>query len=223
MIVIMCVLVFLLTKLCFFFFLSPWWQFLSMKLASVNTRMDLSIESLVTKDVSFIALDKYYIMVYLFFSPQKICCFLVFFKKIPEMGFIVFWWFQVFQSNNSLATLPNAVFPLDSSAQTFYGHQPQQNNPVAHNNIPNRSVTHCSVDPLDTSLCQNLAMQLPPLNVFNDGGSQVIISFFYFSLQINKERKKVHYITRIFLFLILNIFLKYSVSRDIQSHIIMYV
>lgn len=61
-----------------------------MKLASVNTRMDLSIESLVTKDVSFIALDKYYIMVYLFFSPQKICCFLVFFKKIPEMGFIGF-------------------------------------------------------------------------------------------------------------------------------------
>ncbi|KAG4938650.1 hypothetical protein AAZX31_16G080500 [Glycine max] len=108
-------------------------EFLSMKLASVNTRMDLSIENLISKDV--------------------------------------------FQSNNSLATLPNAVFPLDSSAQTFYGHQPQQNNPVAHNNIPNRSVTHCSVDPLDTSLCQNLAMQLPPLNVFNDGGSQFPLAF----------------------------------------------
>ena len=204
-------------------FFSPWWQFLSMKLASVNTRMDLSIENLISKDVSFIGLDKYYMVHLSFFSLANLLLF-SFFKKIPEMGFIGFWWFQVFQSNNSLATHPNAIiFPLGSSAQTFYGHQPQQNNPVAHNNIPNRSVTHCSVDPLDTSLCQNLAMQLPPLNVFNDGGSQVIISFFYFSLQINKERKKVHYITRIFLFLILNIFLKYSVSRDIQSHIIMYV
>ncbi|KAL3027837.1 hypothetical protein AAZX31_03G078900 [Glycine max] len=109
-------------------------EFLSMKLASVNTRMDLSIESLVTKDV--------------------------------------------FQSNNSLATHPNAIiFPLGSSAQAFYGHQPQQNNPVFHNNIPNRTVTHCSVDPLDTSLCQNLAMQLSPLDVFNEGGSQFPLAF----------------------------------------------
>jgi len=78
-----------------------------------------------------------------------------------------------------LATHPNPIFPSDSSAQAFYGHQPQQN-PVIHNNIPNRTVTHCSVDPLDTSLCQNLAMQLPPLNGFNELGSQVIITFFYF-------------------------------------------
>ncbi|CAJ1949589.1 unnamed protein product [Sphenostylis stenocarpa] len=107
-------------------------EFLSMKLASVNTRMDLSIESLVSKDV--------------------------------------------YQSNNSLAPNPNPIFPLDSSAQAFYGHQPQQN-PVIHNNIPNRTVTHCSVDPLDTSLCQNLAMQLPPLNGFNEGGSQFPLTF----------------------------------------------
>ena len=174
-------------------FFSPWWQFLSMKLASVNTRMDLSIENLISKDVSFIGLDKYYMVHLSFFSLTNLLLF-SFFKKIPEMGFIVFWWFQVFQSNNSLATLPNAVFPLDSSAQTFYGHQPQQNNPVFHNNIPNRTATHCSVDPLDTSLCQNLAMQLSPLDVFNEGGSQVII-IFYFSLQINNERKKspLHY------------------------------
>ncbi|TKY68694.1 Transcription factor bHLH62 [Spatholobus suberectus] len=106
-------------------------EFLSMKLASVNTRMDHSTESLISKDV--------------------------------------------FQSNNSLATHPNPIFPLDSSAQAFYGHQPQQN-PVIHNNIPNRTVTHCSVDPLDT-LCQNLGMQLPPLNGFNEGGSQYPLTF----------------------------------------------
>nr|KYP43518.1 Transcription factor bHLH62 [Cajanus cajan] len=107
-------------------------EFLSMKLASVNTRMDLSIESLTSKDV--------------------------------------------FQSNNSLATHPNPIFPLDSSAQAFYGHQPQQN-PFIHNNTPNRTVSHCSVDPLDTSLCQNLGMLLPPLNGFNEGGSQFPLTF----------------------------------------------
>ncbi|KAL2319321.1 hypothetical protein Fmac_028290 [Flemingia macrophylla] len=107
-------------------------EFLSMKLASVNTRMDLSIESLTSKDV--------------------------------------------FQSNNSLATHPNPIFPLDSSAPAFYGHQPQQN-PVIHNNIPNRTVSHCSVDPLDTSLCQNLGMQLSPLNGFNEGSSQFPLAF----------------------------------------------
>ncbi|XP_027907658.1 transcription factor bHLH62-like [Vigna unguiculata] len=107
-------------------------EFLSMKLASVNTRMDLSIDSLVSKDV--------------------------------------------FQSNNSLATHPNPTFPLDSSTQAFYGHQHQQN-PVIHNNIPNRTVTHCSVDPLDTSLCQNLAMQLPSLNGFNEVASQFPLTF----------------------------------------------
>ncbi|XP_027335640.1 transcription factor bHLH62-like [Abrus precatorius] len=107
-------------------------EFLSMKLASVNTRMDFSIENLVSKDV--------------------------------------------FQSNNSLATHQNPIFPLDSSAPAFYGQQTQQN-PVIHNNIPNRTVTHCSVDPLDTSLCQNLGMQLPPLNGFNEGGSQYALTF----------------------------------------------
>lgn len=109
-------------------------EFLSMKLSSVNTRMDLSIESLVSKDV--------------------------------------------FQSNNSLATHPNPnpIFQLDSSAQAFYGHQSQQNS-VVHNNIPNRTVSHCSVDPLDTSLCQNLGLQLPPLNGFNEGASQFPLTF----------------------------------------------
>ncbi|KAK7256122.1 hypothetical protein RIF29_29557 [Crotalaria pallida] len=106
-------------------------EFLSMKLASVNTRLDFSIESLISKDI--------------------------------------------FQSNNSLA---HPIFPLDSSAQGFYGQQ-QQQNPVLHNNIPtpNGTVTHSSVDPLETGLCQNIGMQLPSLNGFNEGGSQYPIAF----------------------------------------------
>ncbi|XP_027336099.1 transcription factor bHLH62-like [Abrus precatorius] len=105
-------------------------EFLSMKLASVNTRLDFSIESLISKDI--------------------------------------------FQSNNSLA---HPIFPLDSSASSFYGQHPQPN-PAIHTNIPNGTVTHSSVDPLDTALCQNLGIQLPPLNGFNEGGgSQYPITF----------------------------------------------
>ncbi|XP_061366708.1 transcription factor bHLH62-like [Gastrolobium bilobum] len=104
-------------------------EFLSMKLASVNTRLDFSIESLISKDI--------------------------------------------FQSNNSLA---HPIFPIDSSGPAFYGQQHQQN-PVIHNNIPNGTVTHSSVDPLDTGLCQNLGTQLHPLNGFNEGGAQYPMTF----------------------------------------------
>ncbi|XP_015938868.1 transcription factor bHLH78 [Arachis duranensis] len=104
-------------------------EFLSMKLASVNTRMDLSIENIVPKDI--------------------------------------------FQSNHSLA---HPIFPIDSSATPFYGHQSQQN-PVIHNNIPNGSLPHNSVDPLDSALCQTLGMQLPQLNAFNEIGSQYPLTF----------------------------------------------
>nr|KYP48182.1 Transcription factor bHLH62 [Cajanus cajan] len=104
-------------------------EFLSMKLASVNTRLDFSIESLISKDI--------------------------------------------FQSNNSLA---HPIFPIDSSAPAFYGQHPQPN-PAIHNNIPNGTVTHTSVDPLDTGLCQNLGMQLPHLSGFNEGSSQYPITF----------------------------------------------
>ncbi|XP_061354688.1 transcription factor bHLH62-like [Gastrolobium bilobum] len=104
-------------------------EFLSMKLANVNPRMDLSVENLVSKDI--------------------------------------------FQSNNSLA---HPMFPLDSSTPAFYGHQPQQNSAI-HNNIPNGTVTHSLVDPLDTSLCQNFGMQLPSLNGFNESGSQYPLTF----------------------------------------------
>ncbi|KAI4356329.1 hypothetical protein L6164_000359 [Bauhinia variegata] len=97
-------------------------EFLSMKLASVNTRLDFSVESLISKDI--------------------------------------------FQPNNSLA---HPIFPpLDSSAPPFFGHQLQQN-PALHN----------AVDPLSdaTALCQNLGMQLPLLNGFNEAASQYPIPF----------------------------------------------
>ncbi|BAT84269.1 hypothetical protein VIGAN_04159000 [Vigna angularis var. angularis] len=104
-------------------------EFLSMKLASVNTKLDFSIESLISKDI--------------------------------------------FQSNNSLA---QPIFPLDSSATAFYGQHPQQN-PATHSNIPNGTVSHTSVDPLDTGLCQSIGMQLSHLNAFNEGASQYPIAF----------------------------------------------
>ncbi|XP_012568970.1 transcription factor bHLH62 isoform X2 [Cicer arietinum] len=106
-------------------------EFLSMKLASVNTRVDFSIESLISKDI--------------------------------------------FQSNNSLA---HPIFPLDSSAPSFYGQQHQQN-PAIHNNISNGTVTHNSVDPLDNGLCQNLSMHLASLNGFHEPGSQAQINYPY--------------------------------------------
>ena len=68
------------------------------------------------------------------------------------------------------------LFPLDSSAQAFYGHQPHQNPAIQNNNPSNGTLTHSSVGPLDntTAFCQSLGMQLPSLNGFNEGGSQVI-------------------------------------------------
>ncbi|XP_059459158.1 transcription factor bHLH62-like isoform X2 [Corylus avellana] len=89
-------------------------EFLSMKLASVNTRLDFNLDNLIHKDI--------------------------------------------FQSNN---LLQHPIFPLDSSASAFYGHQPQQNEAL-NANISNGTVTQSSVDPL----------QLPPLNGFSDTVSQ---------------------------------------------------
>ncbi|CAN6545049.1 unnamed protein product [Malus baccata var. baccata] len=87
-------------------------EFLSMKLSSVNTRLDFNMETLMSK--------------------------------------------EIFQQNGGLPQHP--IFPSDSSAQAIYGHQRQQN-PVLSNG---------AVDPLDnTSLCQSLGMQLPPLSGFS--------------------------------------------------------
>ncbi|KAM1538990.1 hypothetical protein ACFX15_003558 [Malus domestica] len=90
-------------------------EFLSMKLSSVNTRLDFNMETLMSK--------------------------------------------EIFQQNHGLPQHP--IFPSDSSAQAIYGHQRQQN-PVLSNG---------AVDPLDnTSPCQSLGMQLPPLSGFSSEG-----------------------------------------------------
>ncbi|KAL6217796.1 hypothetical protein ACLB2K_011013 [Fragaria x ananassa] len=87
-------------------------EFLSMKLSSVNTRLDFNMDALMSK--------------------------------------------EIFQQQSS--SLPHPIFPSDSSAQAIYGHH---QNPA-----------HCSVDPLDSALCQSLGMQLPPLNAFSEAMPQ---------------------------------------------------
>ncbi|XVE72695.1 hypothetical protein DITRI_Ditri11bG0059500 [Diplodiscus trichospermus] len=96
-------------------------EFLSMKLASVNTRLDCNVDSLMSKDI--------------------------------------------FQSSNNL---PHPIFPMDSSASAFFGHQPQQN-PALHSNISNGTITQCSVDPLATTVCPDINnTHLPPINQFTE-------------------------------------------------------
>ncbi|XP_022758760.1 transcription factor bHLH62-like [Durio zibethinus] len=95
-------------------------EFLSMKLASVNTRLDFNVDGLMSKDI--------------------------------------------FQSNN---TLPHPIFPINSSASAFSGHQPQQN-PALHSNIYNGTMTQRSVDPLVTAICPNHNTHVPPINQFTE-------------------------------------------------------
>ncbi|KAG5033037.1 hypothetical protein JHK85_017019 [Glycine max] len=103
-------------------------QFVRMKLASVNSSLDFSIDNLMSKDIL-----------------------------------------------QSINYLPHPIYLEDSSAPPFYGQHPHRN-PAVHNNIPNETMTHNSVEPLDKGLCQNLGMHLPHLNGSNEGGSQVINS-----------------------------------------------
>ena len=90
-------------------------------------------------------------------------------SNFPQLEFLGIFLVQIFQSNN---TLPHPIFPLDSSASAFYGQQPQQN-PALPSNISNGTVTQCSVDPIDTALCQSLSVQLLPPNGFSESVSQV--------------------------------------------------
>ncbi|XP_062077774.1 transcription factor bHLH62 [Humulus lupulus] len=100
-------------------------EFLSMKLSSVNTRLDTNMETLMSKDV--------------------------------------------FQPNSSA---PHPIFPLDSSAQSIYGH-PNQPNSELHSGISSGAMAHGSMDPLDTTaLFQSLGLQLPQLNGFSELISQ---------------------------------------------------
>ncbi|GMI66358.1 CRY2-interacting bHLH 3 [Hibiscus trionum] len=96
-------------------------EFLSMKLASVNTRLDFNVESLMSKDI--------------------------------------------FQSNN---TSLQPIFPINSSASSFLGHQPQQNPPLHGNG----TMTQSSVDPLETAICPKISTHLPQINRFIETAPQ---------------------------------------------------
>ncbi|KAF5954608.1 hypothetical protein HYC85_007464 [Camellia sinensis] len=89
-------------------------EFLSMKLASVNPRLEFNMDSLLSKDV--------------------------------------------FQPNGSF---PQQTYPLDSSASAFFGQQTQEF-PLVHTNLSNGNHT-------STKLCQNIGMQLPPVDEFGQG------------------------------------------------------
>ncbi|KAF5726563.1 putative Basic helix-loop-helix DNA-binding superfamily protein [Tripterygium wilfordii] len=97
-------------------------EFLSMKLASVNTRLDVNMDSILSKDI--------------------------------------------FKSNTCL---PNPIFPLDSSASAFFGHQSQQNPAAA---LHNNNISNGTESPLDSALCRNLNMQLTSLDGFMDSVAQ---------------------------------------------------
>lgn len=94
-------------------------EFLSMKLAAVNPRLEFNIDNLFSKDV--------------------------------------------IQPNCS--AMAHTMYPLDSLAQTHYG-QPHQNN-ITTTAVP------CPMDPLNPTLHQNHAFQLPPLDAFPNGFPQI--------------------------------------------------
>ncbi|XP_057964386.1 transcription factor bHLH62 [Malania oleifera] len=78
---------------------------------------------------------------------------------------------DTFQQANS--STPHPICPLDSSAATFYGQQTQAIPPL-QSNFPNGAVARCSSgEPLDSTLCRNLSMQLPPLSGFGEGLPQL--------------------------------------------------
>lgn len=78
---------------------------------------------------------------------------------------------QICQPN---ASLPHPMCPLDSSLPTFHVMHQHLQIPQQHTNVSNGAVSQCQVDPLDSSLCHTLGMQLPPLDGFGETLSQVI-------------------------------------------------
>ena len=97
----------------------------------------------------------------------------------------------MYQSGTSL-THPQ-ISPIDSSASSFYGHQ--------NSSLPTTS--HCSVDPIDSVLCQNLPIQLPPLNSFLQNPSQVIPFTIQPFLKQSGSLPVANYSTTILIFFIL--------------------
>lgn len=63
-------------------------------------------------------------------------------------------------------TLPQPMYPLDSSAPAFYHHQNVQQQQLHSTNISSGPLSQCSVDPL--SLDANLGIQMPSVNGFSE-------------------------------------------------------
>lgn len=130
-----------------------------MKLATVNPRMEFNMEALLSKDVSW-------------------SNFLVVFYEIIKKP-LEFWirllnplHFQIFQSRGS--SLPQSIYPLDSSALAFpFGYQPQQA-PSIPNGIPNGTETPFSVTPLSAATRRTPSMPLPAIDGFGEAASQVM-------------------------------------------------
>ncbi|GMP48631.1 hypothetical protein CsSME_00015916 [Camellia sinensis var. sinensis] len=103
---------------------------------------------------------------------------------------------DVFQPNGSF---PQQTYPLDSSASAFFGQQTQEF-PLVHTNLS--SGNHTS-----SKLCQNIGMQLPPVDEFGQGLPQVfkccpipeefgcvfVFSVFIFRVSVTKTMKSWKY------------------------------
>ncbi|XAR60921.1 hypothetical protein NMG60_11034464 [Bertholletia excelsa] len=96
-------------------------EFLSMKLATVNPRLDSDAHNHFLKDV--------------------------------------------FKHNGSL---PNSVYPSDSSAPHFFGQQVQETH-QAHTDLSNVAVNRCSMGTTDPALCQKMRMQFPLVDELGQG------------------------------------------------------
>lgn len=154
-------------------------QFLSMKLASVNPRLDFEMENLLSKDVS-----KFYLGLFVFIyvrvdlvmnwmesrekihlaEPKIYCC-----SNIWNFWNMICWVsIQMFQENGNLS---QPLYPLDSSAPAFYHHQPKQNVQLHDANFSRGPLNQCSMDPLDA---HNVGIQLSSVDGFGERLSQVI-------------------------------------------------
>ena len=131
-----------------------------MKLATVNPRMDFNMEALLSKEVSW---SNFLNSVSCLQERNHMNCLI----RLLYLGE-----FQIFQSRG---TLPQSLYPLDSSALAFpYGYHSQQGPPSLQNGIPNGSETPFSVNPLTAALRRTPSMQLPPIDGFSEAPSQVM-------------------------------------------------
>ncbi|KAH7683021.1 Basic helix-loop-helix (bHLH) transcription factors BEE-like plant protein [Dioscorea alata] len=70
--------------------------------------------------------------------------------------------------------LQHSFYPIESVQGAFsYAYQPQQEAPLQSVVTNNALETHCSMNPLDSSLRRSLSMQLPPSDGFADAASQL--------------------------------------------------